>query len=175
MSGGAYDYLCYAAPEDLLQRISDIEAIRERAAELGYSKLEQKIQILVKTCEDTQSALMTQMEVLQSALHTIEWFDSGDIGEEECRTLLSQYESETAADSKTHAIMKMAEDGVIEVLHLASEEKYIMILKGLTPEKFGYASRAISEDCVKAGIKCAVLPEQMFSSLYKIEKVKKEN
>lgn len=78
-------------------------------------------------------------------------------------------------DGATRAIMRMVEDGVVELLCLDPQEKYIIILKDLTPEEFGYASRAISEDCVKAGIKCAVLPEQMLSSLYKIEKIEKEN
>lgn len=73
------------------------------------------------------------------------------------------------------AVRKMVEDGVVELLRLDPEEKYIIILKGLKFDNFWQAQRWIAEECAKAGIKCAVLPEQMFESLHKMTEVEKES
>lgn len=78
-------------------------------------------------------------------------------------------------DFTSRAVRKMVEDGVVELLRLDPQEKYIIILKGLKPDNFWQAQRWISGECAKAGIKCAVLPEQMFESLHKMTEVKKEN
>lgn len=78
-------------------------------------------------------------------------------------------------DFTSQAVRKMVEDGVVELLRLDPQEKYIIILKGLKPDDFWQAQRWIAEECAKAGIKCAVLPEQLFDTLYKVEKVEKEN
>lgn len=78
-------------------------------------------------------------------------------------------------DFTSQAVRKMVVDGVVELLRLDPEEKYIIVLKGLSPDDFWQARRVISEECAKAGIKCAVLPEQLFDTLYKVEKVEKEN
>lgn len=78
-------------------------------------------------------------------------------------------------DFTSQAVRKMVEDGAVELLRLDPQEKYIIILKNLKPDNFWRAQRWISEECAKAGIKCAVLPEQMFESLHKMTEVKKEN
>lgn len=78
-------------------------------------------------------------------------------------------------DCTSRAVRKMVEDGVAELLRLDPEEKYIIILKGLSIENFWQAQRWIVEECAKAGIKCAVLPEQMFESLHKMTEVEKES
>lgn len=78
-------------------------------------------------------------------------------------------------DGATRAITRMVEYGVIKLLRLDPEEKYIIVLKGLALDGFGQARRVITEECAKAGIKCVVLPEQLFDTLYKAEKVEKEN
>lgn len=79
------------------------------------------------------------------------------------------------SDRATHIISKMVEGGVVELLRVDPKEKYIIILKGLALDDFGQARRVITEECAKAGIKCVVLPEQLFDTLYKVEKVEKEN
>lgn len=76
-------------------------------------------------------------------------------------------------DFTSQAVRKTVEDGVVELLRLDPQEKYIIILKGLKPDDFWQAQRWIAEECVKAGIKCAVLPEQMFESLHKMTEVEK--
>lgn len=78
-------------------------------------------------------------------------------------------------DRATHIISKMVEDGVVELLRVDPKEKYIIILKGLKPDNFWQAQRWISRECAKAGIKCAVLSEQMFESLHKMTEVEKES
>lgn len=78
-------------------------------------------------------------------------------------------------DFTSQAVRKMVEDGAVELLRLDPQEKYIIILKDLSVEDFWQAQRWISEECAKAGIKCAVLPEQMFESLHKMAEVEKES
>lgn len=78
-------------------------------------------------------------------------------------------------DLTSRAVRKMVEDGVAELLHLDPEEKYIIILKDLSVEDFWQAQRWIAVECAKAGIKCVVLPEQMFESLHKMTEVEKES
>lgn len=78
-------------------------------------------------------------------------------------------------DRATHIISKMVEGGVVELLHIDPKEKYIIVLKGLALDNFEQARRAITEERAKAGIKCVVLPEQLFDTLYKVEKVEKES
>ena len=78
-------------------------------------------------------------------------------------------------DRATHVISKMVEDGVVELLRVDPKEKYIIVLNGLALDNFEQARRVITEECAKAGIKCVVLPEQLFDTLYKVEKVEKES
>lgn len=78
-------------------------------------------------------------------------------------------------DFTSRAVRKMVENGVAELLRLDPEEKYIIILKNLSVENFRQAQRWIAEECAKAGIKCVVLPEQMFDSLHKMTEVEKES
>lgn len=78
-------------------------------------------------------------------------------------------------DRATHIISKMVEDGVVELLRVDPKEKYIIVLKGLALDDCEQARQAITEECTKAGIKCVVLPEQLFDTPYKVEKVEKES
>jgi hypothetical protein len=89
MSGGSYDYLCFSefaeAPEPLRR-------MAERLAGLPYA---------AKAAADTAGIVdmlgeaARRAERLNDVWHAIEWWDSGDYGEDEARKVLAAYEAPT--------------------------------------------------------------------------------
>ena len=124
--------------------------------------------------DGSHNSFVSSMKSMQGIPLTIAYLDEGGYHAVE-NTSWGFTDEMIDEDFTSQAVRKMVEDGVVELLRSDPQEKYIIILKGLSVEDFWQAQRWIAEECAKAGIKCAVLPEQMFESLHKMTKVEKEN
>lgn len=124
--------------------------------------------------DGSHNSFVSSMKSMQGIPLTIAYLDEGGYHAVE-NTSWGFTDEMIDEDFTSRAVRKMVEYGVVELLRLDPQEKYIIILKGLKPDDFWQAQRWVAEECVKAGIKCAVLPEQMFGPLYKMTEVEKES
>jgi hypothetical protein len=94
MSGGAYDYLCFADDEQLFGYLEHIDKVGKRLRELGYpdhARYTERVAAQLRWAVD-------DAHQLQSVWHAVEWLDSGDWEEERFR---SEMESATAGMYRT--------------------------------------------------------------------------
>lgn len=84
MSGGAYDYLYWKVPE-LGGHRGQLEAMAERLEGLPYA---------ADAAAATRRILAAvNNEALANVWRAVEWWDSGDYGEDQVREALAKYES----------------------------------------------------------------------------------
>jgi len=87
MSGGSYDYLYFNAPEMGGHR-GQLEAMAERLDQLPYAK---------EAAAATRRILLAlDDEALAEVWHAVEWWDSGDYGEDQVRSATSKYAEKTS-------------------------------------------------------------------------------
>ena len=93
MSGGSYNYLG-ACPPELAGREGDIRDMRDRLRGLGANPA---AQLAYQRTELVLSMLITAKAVadgLQDVWHAIEWWDSGDWGEDGAMEALEKWRKE---------------------------------------------------------------------------------
>lgn len=88
MSGGSYNYLCYAGIDSIGERRDDLEAMRDRLNELGYQRAAQGTQEVL----DALDKLSSQLDRMHTAWHAVEWLDSGDYGLDNAQAELDDWE-----------------------------------------------------------------------------------
>jgi hypothetical protein len=97
VSGGSYNYLAEHEPGSLEARRGDIEAMRDRLAELEAegvpgaaraARLTRYVLIHLDLAEQ-------RAEELADAWHAIEWNDSGDYGDDTMRKALADWAEKT--------------------------------------------------------------------------------
>lgn len=95
MSGGSYEYLCFKDSRDILDAEEQLQQMADRLAKLGYAS------DAAKETEDTlllirqfRNRLDARIERLSGVWKGIEWWDSGDRGEEEFKRDLAEYRGE---------------------------------------------------------------------------------
>lgn len=98
MSGGSYDYLFTKEPDDLFAYSGELERMAERLSGLDYAA------DAAADAYDLLAILRTQTVRVEAAqrrlagvFQAIEWWDSGDSGEDHVREALAEYRGE--ADS----------------------------------------------------------------------------
>ena len=91
MSGGSYNYLCYAEANDLFQKLDDLRRMAERLADLGYEDAAGEttdLLLSIRQCERHFNAIAKRMYGVWRA---VEWCDSGDSGEDEIKEAITKY------------------------------------------------------------------------------------
>lgn len=79
MSGGSYNYLCWAADNaELESRRSDITAMAERLEKSEYRKAARATRDVLRLLDAAERAA----HALGDVWHAVEWADSGDCGED---------------------------------------------------------------------------------------------
>lgn len=97
MSGGSYDYLYVKDASDLFVNPGELAAMATRLSTLGYAD------DAAADAHDLLAIVRTQkvrVEAAQSRLygvfHAVEWWDSGDSGEENVHAELAKYRGQDA-------------------------------------------------------------------------------
>jgi len=92
MSGGSYNYLCYANPDELINKTVDLQDMADRLAGLGYApdaaRETQELLLIVRQFENRIAAATGR---LQKVWKAVEWWDSGDSSEDGVKTSLDDY------------------------------------------------------------------------------------
>ncbi|NEW33866.1 hypothetical protein GV791_15025 [Nocardia cyriacigeorgica] len=91
MSGGSYDYLYRAEPDDLMRRGSDLAAMRERLTELGLKDVAAEVRKVEAQIQAYRDAVTERMERIGDVLQAVEWFDSNDWSEDQVREAVDRY------------------------------------------------------------------------------------
>lgn len=93
MSGGSYNYLCSTYdPEDLFNKSRNLVDMSARLAELGYAEdAAGETEELVCMLNQMRVQICTRMKRLRGVWHAVEWWDSGDSGEDGLKQALKEY------------------------------------------------------------------------------------
>lgn len=100
MSGGSYDYLCWARDLDqLLDRGRQLEEMADRLAGLGYAEdAARETQELLVQIRQWEVRAQVRVNRLSDVWHAVEWWDSCDSGEDRVREALAKYRGEETAE-----------------------------------------------------------------------------
>lgn len=99
MSGGSYSYLYCKSFDQLVDDDCELEEMANRLAGLGYAEdaaRETKDMLLLirRTKKEFEDKMLRLADVWQA----IEWWDSGDWGEDQAKEALAKYRAERAQD-----------------------------------------------------------------------------
>lgn len=100
MSGGSYDYLCFKEPEELFARVDDIELMAQRLLELGFQDVAGDMQRLAEYCKSARLRVAVLSDMLNSVMHAVEWYDSGDYGLDNFRKVLEDYRDKNGLEKE---------------------------------------------------------------------------
>ena len=91
MSGGNFNYLCYAELSELLNRISDLEDMERELTELGYTDIAKDTRRLIEYCISAKNCIGVLFEQLNDVFYAVEWYRSADIGKDSLLKHLEKY------------------------------------------------------------------------------------
>lgn len=91
MSGGSFDYLCYEETEDLFNRISDLEDMRESLIKYGYEDIAKDTQRLIEYIKSAECVIGALKDMLEPVFHAVEWYESADYGKDTMIEILEKY------------------------------------------------------------------------------------
>lgn len=92
MSGGSYEYVCFAGADELLQKTGEIQRMADRLAGLGYATdAARETQELLLTIRQYENRINAMQGRLSGVWRAVEWWDSGDTGEERLHDALAEY------------------------------------------------------------------------------------
>lgn len=97
MSGGSYNYLCFVDIDDIFNREFDLSTMRDRLAGLGYAQdAAAETEDLILILRQVRVRLQARIDRLEGVWRAVEWWDSGDSGEEALMQELNRYRVESA-------------------------------------------------------------------------------
>lgn len=93
MSGGSFNYLCTKEVGTLLvDGLDDVQRMAEELAELGYADdVAEDTQALIRSIQGTELALNLLIARLSPVWREMEWWQSGDVGEDNLKRALERY------------------------------------------------------------------------------------
>lgn len=96
MSGGSYNYLCYALDlDDLISKRGDLREMADRLAGLGYAEdAAKETEELLVFLNQWSVRAEVRMKRLSDVWKAIEWWDSSDYGEDDVHEALAKYRGE---------------------------------------------------------------------------------
>ena len=98
MSGGSFNYLCFSELPEIMYRTDELEQIEQILIEKRYEDIAKDVHRLVEYCKSAKVRIGVLFEQLNSVLHDVEWYESGDIGDESLKEALEKYRNRGAND-----------------------------------------------------------------------------
>jgi hypothetical protein len=97
VSGGSYDYLCWADDLDrLLEKQHHLEAMADRLAGLGYADdAAQETTDLLLTLRQWRIRAQAHVKRSRGVWKAVEWWDSADWDEDAVREALAKYRGDS--------------------------------------------------------------------------------
>ena len=91
MSGGSYNYFCFATAEGIHAKVEDLSRMRDRLVALGYMDAAKETESLILIIQQSEVRIDAHIERLGRVWRSVEWFDSGDYGEDAIRDAIDGY------------------------------------------------------------------------------------
>lgn len=92
MSGGSYDYICHKDIDELINMESTIQDMADDLASLGYaSDAAKETQSFLLSLRQCVNRLETMKDRLRPIWKAMEWWQSGDTGEDAFKKSLEKY------------------------------------------------------------------------------------
>jgi hypothetical protein len=101
MSGGSYNYLCFQTETRSSISLTDLADMRDRLNQLAPGSAAARDTAALY--EQLSHAQDNELGALAEVWHDVEWFDSGDYGEDQARAGIAKYETTQHADEPTGA------------------------------------------------------------------------
>jgi len=92
MSGGSFDYLCVKDTSDILEYLNQLEDMANALSELGYADdAAKEATELLLVCRKFNVRADTIMRNMSGVFKAMEWWRSGDYGEDSFKEALKEY------------------------------------------------------------------------------------
>lgn len=95
MSGGSYNYLCLKDADQIREREEELQWMADRLSELGYAQdaAQETMEVLL-TIRAFETRMQARIDRLRGIWRAVEWWDSGDSGEDSLEHELKVYRGE---------------------------------------------------------------------------------
>jgi len=95
MSGGSYNYLCFAEPSDLLEKHSqDLREMVEALSAAGASDAAKETETIITILNHFKDRLQARIDRVSPVWKAVEWWHSGDWSEAQFRESLAEYRAD---------------------------------------------------------------------------------
>jgi hypothetical protein len=91
MSGGSLNYLCFSEPNDLINKIDDMEEVEAELFNRGYKDIAKDVRRLIEYVLSAHNRISVLQENLNDVFHAVEWYRSADIGEDSLLKAFEEY------------------------------------------------------------------------------------
>ena len=91
MSGGSLSYLCYKEFPEICGYTNEMEEVEKCLLKNGYTDIAKDVRRLIEYIESARNRVEVLSENLFDVFHTVEWFFSGDIGDDTFKKHLEEY------------------------------------------------------------------------------------
>ena len=100
MSGGSYNYLCYADPSDLLQKHGqDLRDMVSSLSAAGASDASKETETIIAILDHFRDRMQARVDRISGVWRAMEWWHSGDISEEQFKEALAEYRADVEPTS----------------------------------------------------------------------------
>ena len=98
MSGGSLNYLCYKSPEELFHYIAEMEEVEAELITRNAMDIAKDVRRLIEYIKTAENRIGVLSEQLNNVFHAVEWWQSGDIGDDSMLKALENYRMNKTAD-----------------------------------------------------------------------------
>jgi len=100
MSGGSYNYLCFADPSDLLQKHSqDLREMVEGLSAAGADDAARETETIIVILDHFRNRMQARVDRVSPVWKALEWWHSGDWSEKQFRETLAEYRADVEPQS----------------------------------------------------------------------------
>ena len=115
MSGGSFNYLCYKDTEDLFNRISDLEDMRESLIKYGYEDIAKDTQRLIEYIKSAKCTIGTLKDMLEPVFHAVEWYESADYSEKDYIETVDKFKAKWFKGDRTERLKGYIDKAIEDV------------------------------------------------------------
>jgi hypothetical protein len=91
MSGGSFNYLCYAEPDELFRKREDLRNMVEALTELGHVDAAKETESVLLVLNHFEARMRARMDRLNEVWRSVEWVQSGDSAPSRVDEAIAEY------------------------------------------------------------------------------------
>ncbi len=94
MSGGSFNYLCFAMPSDLFEKRGDLKDMVDELSGRGYIDAAQETETISLILDHFQVLMQARLDRLCDVWQAVEWHVSGDYSKDQVETEIAKYRAD---------------------------------------------------------------------------------